>query len=106
DIILRDLKKLRRNKITKNELNYFRTQAKGYLELYSDDIESRMNTIGLNELVFRGYNSMEDTLKGLDAVTTTSMKEYIDKYVRPEKFSLLCLGSSDNSIWMEDKLDF
>lgn len=106
DIILRDLKKIRRQKVSKNELNYFRTQAKGYLELYSDDIENRMNIVGLNQLIFGHHHTMEDTLKGLDAVTTASMKTYIEKYVRPDKFSLLVLGSGDNSIWMENKLDF
>ncbi len=100
DIIVRDLKKIRREKISKSELNFFRTQAKGYLELYSDDIENRMNIVGLNQLVFDKYHTMEDTLKGLDAVTTASMRSYIEKYVRPDKFSLLVLGSSDNSIWM------
>ena len=65
-----------------------------------------MNLVGANEIVFDGYQSMEETIAGLEAITVRSMKEYIDKYVNPEKFSLLVLGNSDNTVWMEKKLDF
>ncbi len=106
DIIIRDLKKIRKNGISKSDLAMYKTQAVGFLELYSDDIENRMNLVGGNEIAFGDYQSMEETIAGLEDITAKSMKNYIDKYVNPEKFSLLVLGNSDNTVWMEKKLDF
>lgn len=104
DIILRDLKKIKKNGISKNELKFYKTQARGYFELYSDDIENRMNSVCLNEIIFGEYQGMEKLFAGLDDITHTSINDYVDKYINPNKFSLLVLGNSDNSIWMEKKL--
>lgn len=77
--IASELKKLSRRGISESELEMFKTQVKGGLLLGSDDIENRMQSIGVNEMVFGKYKPVTSIIEELNAVTVKSVNQYLDK---------------------------
>ncbi len=91
---LKELERLRENGISANDLKLFKTQVKGQVLLGSDDVENRMNSLGVNELVFGQYRPIEQVIHDVDAVTRDSVQEYVESYLRPEKMGLMLLGAA------------
>jgi predicted Zn-dependent peptidase len=78
-IITNELKKIRKNRISDHDLEMFKTQVKGALLLGADDIENRMTSIGVNEMVFEKYKPVESIIEEIDAVSVKSVHEFIQK---------------------------
>ena len=64
----------------------------GYMRIFADDIESRMNSLGVGQMTFGTYRSVEDIVKSLQGVTLDSINNYIQSHVDLSKFSLMTLG--------------
>lgn len=78
--------------VSKKELEFFRKQVEGTILLGADDIENRMNSLGVNEMIFGEYRSVERVLDEISAVTVGSIKDYFQKYMDSEKFGIYILG--------------
>ena len=57
-IIKDELLKLKRDGLKKSDLDLFKTQVRGQLLMGSDDIENRMTSLGVNEMIFEDYRSV------------------------------------------------
>lgn len=91
--ILKELKKIRKTKISEHDLNMYKTQVKGALLLGADDIENRMSSLAVNEMVFQKYKSVDEIIEEIDSVSTQSVNEFIKKYINPEDLAIVLLGS-------------
>ena len=83
----------------------FRNQVRAGILLGADDVENRMNSLGINEMVFRKYRSAEEIIKELESVTLTSMKEYLRTYLDLNKTSVIVLGPKGRDsewTWLND----
>lgn len=87
-----ELKRLSEQYPTIQEVEAFKKQIKGQILLGADDMENRMNSIGINEYVFGEYRSVERVIKEIDQVSVESVSRYIDKYVKNQPPSLLVMG--------------
>jgi len=96
-LVFEELKKLKKKGLSQLELDLFRNQVRAGILLGADDVENRMNSLGINEMVFRKYRSAEEIIEELEAVTLTSMKEYIKTYLNFDKTSVLILGPKGRS---------
>jgi predicted Zn-dependent peptidase len=93
DLTLREIKKLRRDGIKKSDLDLFKTQVKGQILLGADDIDNRMNSLGVNEMIFGRYRSVEDVIRDVEKVSLDSVHEYIEQYIDMDRMGILVMGA-------------
>jgi predicted Zn-dependent peptidase len=91
-LTMAELEKIRRNGITQRDLNMFRKQVRGNILLGADDVENRMNSVAVNDMVFGEYRSVDKVLEEINQVSVESVNEYIRKYVDPTKISAVLMG--------------
>jgi len=93
ELILKEIKKLRRSGISKKDLEFFKTQVKGQILLGADDIDNRMNSLAANEMVFGKYRSVDDVIADIERVSPETVEAYIEMYIDPERMGMLLMGA-------------
>lgn len=96
DIIADCLFKVKKNGFKKSELDLFKTQVRGQLLMGADDIDNRMSSLGLNEMVFEQYRSVDKVIAEIDEVTPKSMQDYIKNHLDLKKVSVVLMGPDVN----------
>lgn len=91
-IVLSELELMIKEGPTEKEIEDFKRQLKGQILLGADDMENRMNSLGVNEIVFSNYRPVEQVIAEIDAVSLKTMKEYIQAYLKGTKPSRLIMG--------------
>lgn len=92
DIVADILKKIKKSGFKKSDLDLFKTQVRGQLLMGSDDIENRMASLGLNEMIFEKYKSVEDVIVQIESVSEASMKYYLKHHFDLSKVSVMLMG--------------
>ena len=92
DLVLGEIRKLRKNGVKRSDLDLFKTQVKGQILLGADDVENRMNSLGVNEMVFGKYRSVEDVIRDIEAISLDSLHQYIETFIDPEQVGILVMG--------------
>ncbi|MEK7356903.1 MAG: hypothetical protein AAB250_10665, partial [Bdellovibrionota bacterium] len=67
-------------------------QVKGSILLGADDIENRMNSLAVNEMMFGKYRSVDDVIADVDAVNFDSVHDYIQRKMDIETIGILLMG--------------
>jgi predicted Zn-dependent peptidase len=104
EIIMKELRKLKKSGIRKADLDLFKTQVKGSILLGADDIENRMNSLAVNEMMFGRYRSVDEVVRDVEKVTLNSVHEYIESKFLPEDPSMLLMGAlpeAPTKKWLE-----
>lgn len=91
-IIKAELEKFAKTGIKPAELAMFKTQVKGQILLGAEDMENRMNSLGVNEMVFQQYKPIDEVISEIDQVTVKSVKEYVSKFMNTDETSLMIMG--------------
>ncbi|MEK6627553.1 MAG: pitrilysin family protein [Bdellovibrionota bacterium] len=106
-IIAAELLKIKKQGINARDINLFKTQVRGQLLMGSDEIENRMASLGVNEMVFEKYKSVDEVITEMNKVTESSMKEYIKNYLDLNKISVVLVGPNlaEHTDWL-NKLNF
>jgi predicted Zn-dependent peptidase len=100
ELIFKEMRRLKKHGLTQVDLDLFRNQVRAGILLGADDVENRMNSLGVNEMVFGKYRSADEIIEELEAVTLSTMKEYMRHYLDFDKMSILVLGPKGrNSEW-------
>ena len=84
--------KLKKNKISEHDLDLFKTQVKGAVLLGSDDVDNRMTSIAINEMVFSKYKPVEKVIEEIDAVTVKTVNEFVQRYINPSSLAMIMVG--------------
>ena len=92
ELIVKEIKRIRKQGMTRKELEFFKRQVRGQVLLGADDIESRMNSLAVNEMVSGRYRSVDDVVADVDRVDWDSVHEYIETYVDLDKLGVLVMG--------------
>lgn len=79
--IVSEIKKIRRQGISEHDLEMFKTQVIGGLLLGSDDIENRMSSLGVNEMVFEKYKPVDAIVAEIEEVTVKSVNLFFKRYL-------------------------
>ncbi|MGE0632847.1 MAG: M16 family metallopeptidase, partial [Pseudobdellovibrionaceae bacterium] len=98
ETIRKEMLKLLKNGISKSDLELFRTQLNGAILLGSDDVENRMTSLGVNEMVYGHYRPVEKVIAEIDAVTLDSTHEFLEEKLRIDQAGLLVVGSGTGRI--------
>lgn len=91
-IIKDELLKIKKDGIKKSDLDLFKTQVRGQLLMGSDDIENRMTSLGVNEMIFADYRSVEKVIQEVEAVSEKSIKMYLKEHFDLEKMAVILMG--------------
>jgi len=104
ELILKEVKKLKKQGLKKADLEFFKTQVTGQILLGADDIDSRMNSLGANEMVSGRYRSVDDVMRDVRAVSLDSVHEYIETYLDFDRLGILLMGplpETPTKKWLE-----
>ncbi len=91
-LMLQELEQLKTNFVSQEDLNFYKSQVEGQILMGADDLDNRMNSLGINEQVFGVYKTPEDVIQEINSVTTESLKAYIQKYMNLDQLSELRIG--------------
>lgn len=98
-----EMLRLKTRGIRPHEIRLFQTQVKGSLLLGADDLENRMSSIAVNELVFGQYRPVETIIDEIESVTTKSMKLFMEEYFDLDRWGVMLLGAEASEY--QDLLD-
>lgn len=104
DLISKEFAKIRKQGVTKADVEMCKTQIIGSILLGSDDIENRMTSLAVNEMVFGKYRAVESVIEEIKAVTVDSVNHYIRHELDLDKASGVLLGPEVKSLesWWND----
>jgi predicted Zn-dependent peptidase len=83
--------------IKDKELAMFKTQVKGQILLGAEDMENRMNSLGINEMIFDEYRPVDRVIDDIEKVTLRSISDYVRKYFDLDRVSLMVMGEMSAS---------
>ena len=69
----------------------------------SEDIENRMTSLGVNEMTFGEYRSVERVIADVEAVTFESVNKYLDTRFHLNKAAIIMIGPEMKKIepWLK-----
>jgi predicted Zn-dependent peptidase len=103
DLTLQELRKLRGEGVTREELDRARDHLKGSLMLSLESTGSRMTRIAKQELYFGRFFSFDEILADIDRVSMRDLDALIERLARGP-MSLVALGPSGPEVRLPDHL--
>jgi predicted Zn-dependent peptidase len=97
DLVKKELHRLRRQKVTKQELERTKAQLKGNLLLGLENIPNRMIRLGSSELYFGELIPVDAILKKTDAVRQDEVVEIAGDVFNEEKFVTVIIRPNGNA---------
>lgn len=103
-IIHQELLKIKKTGIRNSDIELFKTQVRGQLLMGADDIENRMSSLGINEMIFEDYRSVDSVIEEIEAVDEDSIRKYFKKYFELEKMAMVLMGPGVSHLksWVEN----
>ena len=91
-IIKDEMLKIKKEGVKKSDIELFKKQVRGQLLMGSDDIENRMTSLGVNEMIFGEYRSVDSVIKEVDAISEKSIREYLKNHFDLSQMSVVLMG--------------
>ena len=92
DIIREEMMDLKKRGISQKDLDLFKKQVIGHIVLGADDVDNRMNSISINEMMFGKYLSVDDVLGEVERVCVDSVQNFLDKYFNMDQLGVMLMG--------------
>ena len=86
--------RLHKHGITAQELKMYKEQIQGQILLGADDLENRASSLGVNEMVYGTYRSVEHVMELIEKVSLDSLEAYLAEQALEERWSLYLLGAA------------
>ena len=93
--ILKEVRALKKDGISTNELRRAKDHLKGNLMLSLESTSSRMNRLARQELSFGAFFSLDEMLKAIDQVREEEVQSLIHRLLDENQLALLTLGPLD-----------
>jgi predicted Zn-dependent peptidase len=90
--ILKELQLMKKNKLTVHDLDFFRRQVRGQLLIASEDLESRMHSLAINEMVFGEYRPITSVIDEMERIQLDGVNDFIDTYFDDDQMGIYLLG--------------
>ncbi len=87
-----EMERLVESGLSSEELDFYKRQIKGQILLGADDMDNRMNSLGINEMVFKQYRPVEKVIEEIDALTPQHIRSYIDQDLDLKNLKAILLG--------------
>jgi predicted Zn-dependent peptidase len=92
DLIHKEIRKVKRNGITRQELSRVKNQMKGSLMLSLESTSSRMSRLARDEIYEGNYCSLQETLRRIEKVTVDQIHSLAQDIFQDRFLSLALLG--------------
>jgi predicted Zn-dependent peptidase len=92
DIALREMGRLKREKVPMDELDSSREQLKGKILMSLESTDSLMTRLAKNEIYLRRYQPVEEVLAGFDAVTADDILTLAEELFDGSRLNLEVMG--------------
>lgn len=89
---LRTLRQLKKRGVKKATLEMFKVQVRGNILLGADDLENRMNSLGVNEMIFGSYRSVDQVIEEINRINLESLHTYLESCLDFDKMGILTVG--------------
>jgi predicted Zn-dependent peptidase len=97
-VVLRELKRITKQALTKNELEHAKAQLKGNLVISLENSSNRMNRLARNELYLKRYLSLDQTVAAIGKVKREDVQDVARQLFIPERLSATVLGPVNNGL--------
>lgn len=87
------IEKLRRDGISKKEMDMAKTQLRGQILLAAEEHDFRMGSLAVGEMLFGSYRSIQNIIDEVEAVKHRRVNDYVQKFWDPKKMGIMLLGS-------------
>lgn len=87
-----EILRLKRHGISEHDVDLYKTQVKGAVLLGSEDIDNRMTSIAVNEMVFGKYKPIETVIEEIDEVSVKSVNEFVQRHIDPAALGMIMIG--------------
>ncbi|HVQ56147.1 MAG TPA: pitrilysin family protein [Pyrinomonadaceae bacterium] len=105
DLVTAELRSLVGNKVSDEELQLQKDQARAAILLALEDSASRAASLAQSELTHGRQIRVEETLSGIDAVTLNDIQDIAAEYFRAEKIAFAALGDLGGFTMGRERLD-
>ena len=95
DSVLAEFRELKSDSIPADELRRAKDQLKGSLMLSLESSTSRMSNLARQEMYFKRFFSLDETIDQIEAVKAEEVAEMANFLFRPEKIAITVLGNLD-----------
>lgn len=96
--VMNELVKLKDRKVSRAEIEFFKKQTCGQLLLGADDMDNRMQSLAVNEMVFGKYKPVNDVVAEINKVSVESVAQFIDLYLHPDNLGIVLMGAQAEKI--------
>lgn len=102
--VKKELQKLRDQGVKDSDTKLYKTQVTGSILLGTDDVENRMTSLGVNEMVFEKYKPVDEVIEEIQQVNTQTVNEYIDRNFDLSRTAGLIYGGGAGELtdWWKD----
>ncbi len=90
--ILLEVRKMKEQKLTAKDLDFFRKQVRGQLLMAGEDLDSRMHSLAINEMVYGEYRPVQSVIDEMNRVKLSGVNDYIDTHFNEELMGIYLLG--------------
>jgi len=104
ECILQEVKDIKQQGITADELARTKAQIKGGLYLGLEAVSSRMSRLGKTELTYNRVLSPEEVIEKLEKVTLEDVSRLIGRLWQRDKISIMTLGPAGHEVVLSDLL--
>lgn len=101
DVILQECRRLKEKSLRPDVLQKVKEQLKGQLTLAMESTSSRMNRLGRMESVLGSYTSLDDTIRGIDGVTTRQVRDLANAIFDENQLTVAALGPVDKGTFSD-----
>ncbi|MFZ5980863.1 MAG: hypothetical protein ACOYVF_09560, partial [Candidatus Zixiibacteriota bacterium] len=101
DIILKEIGKVKRNRLSLSRLVQIKTQLKGNLLLGMESISNRMNRIARQELLSGKYYSLKQVINKIDKVTSSDLLDMANRIFDESKMAISVLGPVNGDVFKD-----
>lgn len=91
--VFKTMARLREKGMKRQEIHFYQRQIEGSLRIGAEDIENRMNSLAINEMVFGEYRPVEQVIDEIKAVTEKEVDRALTQW-REEELGLLLVGAN------------
>ncbi|MBI4642397.1 MAG: insulinase family protein [Deltaproteobacteria bacterium] len=92
DATYRELKKMKAEAVSEEELKAAKEYLRGSIYLHAEDCDHRMMRLAKNEINFGHYIPLEEIVTGLLQVTAAEIQDLAQELLQPENWALALLG--------------
>ncbi|MBX3018063.1 MAG: insulinase family protein [Bdellovibrionaceae bacterium] len=89
--------KLSEKGMTEREIRFYQRQIEGSLRLGAEDVENRMNSLAINEMVFGAYRPVQQVIEEINQVTEADIRRALKQW-RDKDLGVLFVGANAESV--------